>query len=493
MDKYSIFNADFYPTPPDLIGDMLDGEVITGKVFLEPSAGMGSIVTVLKNHGAKSVIACEKDQELAKILQTECKIVASDFFTLRREDVSHVDHIVMNPPFSNAERHISHAYQIAPDGCKITALCNTETVKNAYSRGREELKTLIETYGNVRNLGERFTNSLRKTAVEVSLIKLLKPGKQTNEFEGFFMDEDPESQANGVIPYNVVRDLVNRYVGAMKIYDEQLETAVRLNDLMDGYFCPKEPELSISVTRLSVPLKRNEFKKEMQKSGWHFVFQKMNMKKHSTEGLKADINKFVETQENIPFTMRNIYKMLEIVIGTQGARMDRALLEVFDRVTRHTHENQYNVEGWQTNSHYLLTRRFILPYVTEIGWSGQMEVQYRSGDMIEDIQKALCYLTGQNYDEKKPMRDFLTKESKFGEWYEWNFFRIKGYKKGTMHFEFMDEKVWIQFNQRIAKLKGYPLPEFRKQTKWQEQRNGHQEPQPMTTKNGSKNVQIVIF
>ena len=30
----------------------------------------------------------------------------------------------MNPPFSNADKHILHTYEIAPRGCKIIALCN---------------------------------------------------------------------------------------------------------------------------------------------------------------------------------------------------------------------------------------------------------------------------------------------------------------------------------------------------------------------------------
>ena len=39
----------------------------------------------------------------------------------------------------------------------------------------------------------------------------------------------------------------------------------------------------------------------------------MNMEKYVTSGVMKDINKFVETQEKVPFTMKNIYKMLEII------------------------------------------------------------------------------------------------------------------------------------------------------------------------------------
>lgn len=39
------------------------------------------------------------------------------------------------------------------------------------------------------------------------------------------------------------------------------------------------------------------------------------------------------------------------------------------------------------------------------------------------------------------------------------FFEIKGYKKGTVHVKFKDDKIWALFNRRVAEIKGYPLPE----------------------------------
>ena len=45
-----------------------------------------------------------------------------------------------------------------------------------------------------------------------------------------------------------------------------------------------------------------------------------------------------------------------------------------------------------------------------------------------------------------------------GEWFVWGFFRCRGYKKGTMHFEFPDEDVWYKFNYEVAKLRGWNLP-----------------------------------
>ena len=112
-------NPDFYPTPNEVISQMLLGEDVMGKVVLEPSAGSGNIVKFLKRNGVREVIACEKDAHCRMLLNGLCNIIADDFLTVTPEQVSHVNYIVMNPPFSRGAEHILHAWEIAPPGCKI--------------------------------------------------------------------------------------------------------------------------------------------------------------------------------------------------------------------------------------------------------------------------------------------------------------------------------------------------------------------------------------
>lgn len=472
--KNSFFDIELFPTPPEVGARMIEGLKLEGVTVWEPEAGKGDLVRVIQQAGGQ-VIASEINEDLRKIVRTLCPVIGEDMLKVRSDQVSHVWAIVMNPPFSKAAEHILHAFNIAPPGCHIRALCNTATIENKFTRIREELGAIIEQHGSAQQLGDAFKDAERGTLVDVSIIEIQKPGTSyEQEFAGFMLEDEKEPQGDGLITYNFVRDIVNRYIGCVKIFDQQLETAAQLNELQAGYFDAGELELAISINRGGVAIRRNEFKKAMQKKGWQTIFSKLNLEKHSTKGLREDLNKFVETQTQVPFTMRNIYKMLEIVIGTTGSRMNRALLEVFDKVTKHYHENRHNVEGWQTNSHYLLNRRFILPHIVESWGGGGMHGNYRGWEeAVDDLQKALCYLSGTNYDEHcTKLNEFLrSKSAQFGEWYEWGFFKIKGHKKGTMHFEFKDEKLWARFNQKVAELKGYPLPEKRERTKWQEQRD----------------------
>jgi len=464
-----MFNNNFFPTPSAVIAQMLEGENIAGKIILEPSAGKGDIIDALRCREALEVLSCEKNEDLAHIVRTKSRFLAYDFLTVTSEQISHIDGIYMNPPFDTAARHILHAFRIAPAGCRIVALCNTQTLANTYSSERKELTDIIAAYGSSDNMGDAFYLSERSTSVHVSLIKMSKPGgAHSSEFDGFYLDDEPADQhASGLMPYNVIRDLVNRYVQAVHIFDKQLSAAVELSNTISSFY---HSSVGMTCTQDGQPLMRANFKKDLQKSAWHHIFHMLDMKKYATRGLKEDINKFVETQTNIPFTMRNIYKMMEIIAGTQAQRMDRALEEVFDKLTMHYDENRYHVEGWKTNSHYLVNEKFIMPYMVEPSWGGtHMSAKHSYNgncEMIDDMVKALCHLTGQNYDLHTTFWNWCNRQNMptCNTWYDWGFFEVKGFKKGTAHFRFKDPKVWELFNKNIARIKGYPLYERTKPT-----------------------------
>jgi hypothetical protein len=467
-----MFDPDFYPTPPDVIATMLDGEIIKGKTILEPEAGKGDIVDYLLNQEALAVLAAEKHPDLRVILEKKCTLIGAGFLRVESHQVSHIDMIVMNPPFSADDKHITHAFNIAPPGCKIIALCNYVSFLSERLKAKLAFRTLVEQHGTIENLGPVFAHAEEVTTVDIGLIKMQKPGASyEQEFEGFFMTDDQEPDQNALMTYNVVRDLVNRYVAAVKIFDKQLAAAGEMYTMIDGYF---EAEEAMSIFEGNLAAQRSSFKRTLQKSGWRFIFSKLNLEKYSTKGLKEDISKFVETQVHVPFTVRNVYHMLEIVIGTNRQRMDKALLEVFDKVTSHHSENQYRVEGWKTNSHYLITPKFILPYMCyqdQRWYQGETAIRVDYGgnwELIEDLVKALCYISGDDYDSFGTLSHCISKgNEEYGCWFNWAYFRVKAFKKGSMHFEFNRQDLWGRFNERIARLKGYPLFETKTQTAYQ--------------------------
>ena len=486
------YNPDFYPTPENVINRMMMGEDYINKTILEPSAGSGNIVRWLQRNGAREVLACETDTNLQQILQrTGCRMIGADFLTVTREQVSHVDMIVMNPPFSQGVRHICHAYEIAPAGCCIIALCNTSNLESTYSRSYREFQELVKMHGYSENMGECFEDAERVTRCRVSLIKIWKDGQGADEFKGYFsaFDEDEQgNQCEGLMQYNFVRDIVNRYIQAVKLFDQTMQAAEQINRAAEFIDYTVETDAktgeqravkhtygALPITFKAVTTREAQdsviggeithltYKRELQKYYWRIIFQKLNMAKFVTKELREQINRFIEQRQNVPFTMGNIYRVVNEVIQTNGQRMRRAIVEAFDLVCKFSAENVTALETWKTNSNYMVNRRFIVPSMTETRYGGGMEVRrwYSCrgyAEELEDVCKGLCFLTGQDYDKVGTLYSCVENtRPDWGTWFEWGFFRVRGYKKGTMHFEFIDEDTWYRFNQVVAEERGYSI------------------------------------
>lgn len=487
----SFFGIDFYPTPIDVVERMLMNADVTGKIILEPSAGSGNIVDVLNARLAKDVIACEIDDKLRKVLSGKCNVIASDFLSLTSEDVSHIDMIVMNPPFSRAEEHILHAYEIAPDGCHIISLCNYDMINRhrSFSTNRVQIMELISKYGFSDDFGECFDRAERRTDCRIGCINIFKPKQGDSEFDDFFFDatDDYErSDVQGIMPYNAIRDIVNRYVGAVRKFDAVMEASKEINDLASLFDnTPIKFGAFWSGEKRYTEITRDVYRKELQKAAWRQVFNKLDMERYVTKSVREQINRFVERQVNMPFTMANIYRVVEMIVATHGNRMEQTLVEAFDLICSFSADNSTAGEKWKTNSNYMVNRRFIVPSLCDYECWGSyyncVNIGYhRHSEEIEDIIRALCYVCGVPYDKTVHLKAFVgDNKLEWGKWYDMTrkeaikdsngvvkstevitgFFRIRGYKKGTMHFEFIDEEVWAKFNQAVANVKGWQLPQ----------------------------------
>jgi len=458
-----MFDKEFYPTPL-MVLDMMQINCID-KVVLEPSAGKGDIVDYLKYNGAKSVLAIEKNDDLKKIVRDKCQLIGSDFLKCEPHNISHIDMIVMNPPFSNADEHIMHAYNIAPDGCEIIALCNWETVNNPYTKSRKGFKSVIQNFGTSENLGDVFSDAERTTGINIGLVKIYKPiSSSSTEFEGFFMDEDEEEmQQDGVMQFNEVRALVQRYVGAMKVFDK-LDESMRELEYTTGVLGLKKLKLNIrhgeNITT------KDEFSKYLQKISWNHIINVTGIRKFTTSSMMTDINNFVEKQEKVPFTMKNVYHMLDMIIQTRGQQFEKALVLAVDEFTKYVKENRYSVEGWHTNLGHMLNQKIIIPDLFERGWNNAdyVEVRYsaRYRDKLNDLVKTSCTLIGYDYKDMGDILYFanLNKDKiKTGIWYDWGFLEFKAFYKGTMHLKFKNKNHWHMINKAYGESKGFVLPE----------------------------------
>lgn len=189
-------NKDFYPTPQNIIDKMLCNLDFTMiKSILEPSAGKGDIVEVLKkkaeNHnkywGHKEYqfdIDCiEIDQNLQHILKGKnFRVVYNDFLTY--DTMKEYDLIIMNPPFSNGCKHLLKALEMQErNGGAVVCLLNAETLKNPCTNDRLDLQRKLTEYNaKIEFIQNAFLDAERKTAVEIALVKVQLPEVQRESF-----------------------------------------------------------------------------------------------------------------------------------------------------------------------------------------------------------------------------------------------------------------------------------------------------------------------
>lgn len=465
-EKYqNIFNTDFFPTPTSVL-DKMDIDA-SRKMVLEPSAGKGDIIDFLDQQGATSISFCEINRDLAEICKTKANFLQYDFFNLNKEDVAHIELIVMNPPFSEFRKHFSHAWNIAPDGCQIICLANADSVGKSYYKEQEEINTIIEDYGRTSHLGDCFNDELseRKTNVSIVCITVFKPMDiDATTFDGFHFGFDEETiQKNGVVKFNEIQSVINSYISSLREFKNLDECKNVLNNCLKPIDEYSSVTLKINYNSSAISL--HEFQKTLLKRCWRIVFSMTGISKYLTSDVMKDVDVYIEKQSYMPFTMKNIYRMVEILFGTREHNLKRALVKTIDKFTMHTHENRYNVEGWKTNAGHLLNKKFIVDNVFEVKEygrnKGKLNTTYSSYslNLLDDLILVLNNLTGNSFTTslKTFVDNFDGLES--GRWYSFSYFEFKGFKKGTMHLKFQNEKDWELLNRKYGEAKGIVLPE----------------------------------
>ena len=172
---------DYYPTPQNIIDKMLcDLDFTMVKSILEPSAGKGDIVEVLKkkeeirsyghNKYQFDIDCIEIDQNLQHILKGKnFRVVHNDFLTY--STMKEYDLIIMNPPFSNGCKHLLKALEMQQrNGGAVVCLLNAETLKNLCSNDRLDLhRKLAEYNAKVEYIQDAFLDAERKTRLKLRL------------------------------------------------------------------------------------------------------------------------------------------------------------------------------------------------------------------------------------------------------------------------------------------------------------------------------------
>ena len=167
----------FFPTPENLIDEMIVlGDISASHEVLEPSAGKGDMVDVLKKHGMKNVDCIEINHSLKKILELKgCNMVGSDF--LEFDYPRKYDRIIMNPPFENLQDidHIRKAYDCLKDGGVLVSVMGSAPFFRSCAKAeafRDWISLLDEEH--YKNDADAFKKAFNSTGVNTYMIKITK-------------------------------------------------------------------------------------------------------------------------------------------------------------------------------------------------------------------------------------------------------------------------------------------------------------------------------
>ena len=484
--------TEFYPTPESLIDKMLTGidwEMI-GSV-LEPSAGKGDLAMAVQHryktrfYRDKPVdIDCiEIDQNLRYILTgKELRVVHDDFLTY--DALKRYDLIVMNPPFSEGDKHLLKALEMQKRGGSIVCLLNAETIRNPYSHTRQQLiKKLDEYKAKVEFISNAFIGAERKTGVEVALVKVSIP--RANEESEIYsrLKKAAEAEEHKRTPTEIVAaDYIQM---AIQQYNLEAKSGIELirqyNALVPYMMNSLDPDDKYArpILRLTAETGRgydsvtvNEYLKKLRYKYWEALLANPLFMSKLTSNLQEEYRGKVRDLAEYDFSEYNVRTLMIQMNSEIADGVKDTIMALFDRLTsEHTwypecRNNRHYFDGWAHNKAHKINKKVIVPcygVFSDKRWGAQKLDRRVALSTLQDIEKCLNYLDGgmtrevdlheviQSLDEYDPGKNI-----------ECKYFNVTFYKKGTCHIVFTNLELLEKFNIYAAQNKNWLPPNYGK-------------------------------
>lgn len=491
-------NADFYPTPETLAARMVD-MVDTKRVHfvLEPSAGKGDLVDKLKNkmsyygyshitdkHGSDVEIDCiEKDVNLQNLLKGAGKRFVFDDF-LKFETFKKYDLILMNPPFSEGDKHLLKALEMMQNGGQVVCLLNAETLKNPYSNSRKELLQKLEQLdAEIKYLDGAFTEAERQTTVEVALIYVDIPARKPVSLILDSLEKAPEM---GITDFTADKEITFYELLKRMVYQFELEAKAGIK-LINEY-CRLQPylmnRLDASKDKYAKPIFEirfddkawysgratnmiNQYLKKLRYKYWYALGDNPDFRAQLTSNL-ADIyyNKLLELSD-YDFNLHNIEQVNKELQLQMTAAIEDTILALFDELSDkyswypECTKNIHYYNGWRTNIAHMINKKVIIPMQTTDSWDNQIDItKYSTVRKINDIEKVMDYLNDGRVAPYMDIEKVLETAKHEGQTrnIESKYFTLTFYKKGTVHLTFKNAELLKKFNIFGSRKKGWLPP-----------------------------------
>ena len=471
-----MFGLDFFPTPKGVALEMLSGlDFRNIKTVLEPSAGKGDIIDVIKEvkqkkemgiykEQALEIDAMEIDPSLRAILEKKgIRVIGDDF--LSTPVVIGYDLIILNPPFSEAQAHLERAMAIQSEfGGELVCLLPANFVKSPNSRKKETLvRQLKETGASFAFIQDGFVDAERKTTVETVVVKasFKKKSRVSLILETFEKEKATQSQHqvshNALVCGSDFRAIENLYrhdvALVSQMYDDFsiIKSSVGLKDLTLNFY-RAEVDKDTLIRRL-------------RQNYWDLIFKTKDFRKLLTRSAHNELASKMSDLLHYDVSVFNILELRRQLATQFVLSMEESILSIFDKLSHEysympeTRKNKLHYDGWKSNSAYKLNKKVVYPMQTYDKIFNQFRMSHSQADFLLDIEKAMQYLNGMTICTEESEKIIEKARDSRQDAIILPFFSLKCYKKGTIHIQFTDLESLNLLNQFVAAKRAWLPPD----------------------------------
>lgn len=512
-------NPEFFPTPKSFLekievdfADMWE-KLPRNISILEPSAGKGDIAEWFKHktsenyywrqdkrslYFSKSDIDCiEIEPELRSMLKGKSYHLVHDNF-LTFNSVKRYDLIFMNPPFSNADKHLLKAIDMQERyGGMVVCILNAETIRNPHSNVRKILKQKLDKYeAQIKFYDGMFAtyDTERKTDVEVAVVAVHIP--MPEEFsQSFIFDRldkakaeepfgfDGEAEGKEIVPEGL--DFLDSYI---RDYNDEVKAGIAILKEYSAYasvrkmrFGHIDSEHDVETLLLKVngedtdKNSLNSYIEAVRLRYWKSLFINPRFVGKLTNKMQSELYSSVNEMKYYDFTLHNILELMTQLRDNTLKGIEDSLMTLFDTCSTkysyidETSKNIHYYNGWKTNKAHKVNKRVIIPlrgvwsnwkYSGKDHWSLS---QYEAISTLRDLAKALDYIADPVYSSIDTHHNLenqikINFDMGIATNIETKYFILTFYKKGTCHIVFKDDELLEKFNLYVGRQRDWLPP-----------------------------------
>lgn len=472
-------NKDLYPTPSEVVELMIKKvSPNNGDRILEPSAGTGNILRKLMNpysYNKYEVDVIEPEKELqSNLKELGGRLVSEDFLTYNTFTV--YDSIIMNPPFSEGDKHLLKAISMMRSGGKICCLLNSETLENPFSVYRKDLlRKLDELNAEITDLGQCFKDSERTTDVNISMVYIDIPKSESDIMEHFKKEKELEFEYNENTEItdrrlDVFSGLVEQYElemnSVLKLIDEYYKIVLMSNDkpvieLKTNGFMDNPIELN----KNSLNKFKNRIVKEIRHKYWSTLLERTELTTTMTGEMLEKYRSKIKEFEDVEFNISNIKQVQIDVVSQLVGGVEESIMKFFNDVTYKysyydTGNNIHYYNGWCSNQVGIIGKKVIIPAIGVFNvYTKNFSLPFDTETQISDIHKVFSYFDDGNISDPSTVRNILSsiRNTDTTTNIDFPYFTIDIYKKGTVHIKFKRPDLVKKINIYCGKkLNGLP-------------------------------------